>query len=484
MNKKFSLLILLCILLGAGVRSLFLSQQSFWFDEAFTYLMISKDLASAHAAEASKPVVYTVSLYYWALFFGYTEAALRSFSVLCSVISLVLLIPVGRLFLNRHGLLLFIFLVALSPMHVYYAQEARCYALLNCWLLAFVLSLVTFTRTQKWSAAIMTVVFAELALYTHFISVFFIATGFFYAVWQLRKERSALFRLVGMYVAIVLLFTPWLIQMLSTAAAGGQIRKYLFLKLPQTYVSFLFGDTLFPLSQDTMNDLSGFLQDFWLPLLLAAVVSAAFALLIVIDLFTKRKEQSGGALFLFAFMPVALVFLLSFKLMLLDERYVQFSSFFVFALVARTVSLRWHQRPVRVLFAVLILLQSWSIWNYFMDDRFGKEQWREVVQYIEKSATADTLIVFDVGYLDIAYQYYQTRPVESLRAIPNYSEPVEVPFEWEPRLESVDSFILIRSHVEHDLVLDTIQEQFLITEEKYYRNGKGITVYHLKRRNV
>lgn len=484
MNKKYNLLILLFILLGAGIRSLLLSKQSFWFDEAFTYSIISKDLSTALAAEVNNPPVYVVLLYFWGLIFGYSEAALRSFSVLCSILSLVLLIPLGRLFLNRQGMLLCILLVALSPMHVYYAQEVRCFALLNCWLLAFVLALVRFTRSQSWSAAVLAILFAELSLYTHFISVFFLATGFFYSAWQLRNARAALFRLVGMYVIIVLLFAPWLFQMLTAAAGGGQIRKYLLLKLPQTYVSFLFGETLFPLSQDTMSNLSGFLQDFWFPLLMATVVSAAFAALIVIDLFTKRKEQSDGALFLFAVLPVALVFLLSFKLMLLDERYVQFSSFFVFALVARSVSGRWHQRPVRVLFTLLLLLQSWSIWNYFMDDRFGKEQWREVVQDIEKSVTADTILVFDVGYLDIAYQYYQTRPVESLRAIANYSEPVEVPFEWETRLESVDSFILVRSHVEHDLVLTVIQERFRIAETKYYPNGKGITVYYLKRRHV
>ena len=469
---------------GVLLRFLLLSEQSLWFDEAFTYSLVSKDLATALAAEKNNPPLYVVLLHFWTQFFGLSEAGLRSFSAFASSITLLLMIPVGGLFVSRKALPVLVLLLALSSFHLYYAQEVRCFALLNCWLLGYVYFLERFSRSPGVLFAVGAVLFAEFSLYTHFISVFFIATGFFYGVFRLRADRKALLMLIVFHTVIVLLFAPWLLMMLQAASGGGQLRKYLLLKVPQTFVSFLFGDSLIPLGQDVMKNLEAFLRVYAVPLALAALVSVGLAILTLVNLLKSRTLNKQLLIWMFAFVPVLFVFLVSFRLMMLDERYLQFSSIFVFAILAEMFVSLWHRKTVKGLFALFLFLQTWSVWNYFTDARFGKEQWREVVAFVEPKLVADAPLMFDVGYLDIAYGYYQSKQVETIRAVSDYSSPQEPPFEWETRLETVDELILVRSHYLHDAVLEVLLSNYRIHEKRIFPNGKGITVYVLKRQNV
>ena len=44
------------------------------------------------------------------------------------------------------------------------------------------------------------------------------------------------------------------------------------------------------------------------------------------------------------------------------------------------------------LYSVLLLV---SLYNYYFTPRFGREQWREAVAYIESQDSGKTVIVFD-----------------------------------------------------------------------------------------
>ncbi len=205
----------------------------------------------------------------------------------------------------------------------------------------------------------------------------------------------------------MLLFLPWLMTLLRAASGGGQVRRYLLLKLPQAYFSFLFGDTLIPLDNQAVTHIRQTLLHF-APLLLMAVLSV-IALLPFVWRAWKRWGDPLLYVMMSASVPVLLAFLVSFKVMLFDERYLIAAAPFLYIIVAAAIAeLLWWRREhgsdwrsdvalsAVGLYSVLLLV---SLYNYYFTPRFGREQWREAVAYIESQDSGKTVIVFDASWL-------------------------------------------------------------------------------------
>ena len=118
--------------LAALVRFYHLAGQSLWSDEGNSVALARRsfsEIAHRTAFDIHPPLYYWL-LKIWISLFGDSEVGLRSLSVGLAV-GLVYVIGVlgTRLFSARVGLLA-AFIAALSPLQIYYAQEARMYMLL------------------------------------------------------------------------------------------------------------------------------------------------------------------------------------------------------------------------------------------------------------------------------------------------------------------------------------------------------------------
>jgi len=125
--------------------------QSFWRDEAFSYLLAKKNIVEIIflTAKDYNPPLYYLILHFWMKFFGHSEIALRSLSLIFywATIYIVFLF-LTEIFKIKNKLLLLlslIFFIA-NPVLIYYAFEARMYT-----LLAFfsVLSSYAFLKENK-----------------------------------------------------------------------------------------------------------------------------------------------------------------------------------------------------------------------------------------------------------------------------------------------------------------------------------------------
>src|SRR5262249_15858621 len=124
----------------------------------------------------SSPPLYYMAIGAWIQLFGASEAALRSLSVASSSLAIILVYALGReLFGPRQGLTASAF-VALSATQIYYAQEARPYALL---LIPVGLTLFACARYLRKPGSpliiLLYVVAALLGVYTHLTIVLFVA---------------------------------------------------------------------------------------------------------------------------------------------------------------------------------------------------------------------------------------------------------------------------------------------------------------------
>jgi 4-amino-4-deoxy-L-arabinose transferase-like glycosyltransferase len=123
----------LILLLAAALRFYNLSGQSLWADEGNSAALVRHsfiEIARRTAFDIHPPFYYWL-LKSWTFIFGTSEIGLRSLSALLGVALVYVIGILGtRWFSPRVGLLA-AFIAAVSPLQIYYSQEARMYMLLT-----------------------------------------------------------------------------------------------------------------------------------------------------------------------------------------------------------------------------------------------------------------------------------------------------------------------------------------------------------------
>ncbi|MGH3109800.1 MAG: glycosyltransferase family 39 protein, partial [Gaiellaceae bacterium] len=187
--------------LAALLRFPTLDRQSFWSDEAITVLltrMSFTDLLTTIGDTESTPPLYYVLAWIWAKVFGYGEIGLRSLSALAGTATVPVTFLAGAMLVGRRAGVAAAGLVAVSPLLVWYSQEARSYALavLLCGIsfaaLAYVLERPTTRSLSFWAVA------SVLAIASHYFAVFVVGAEL---LWLLLADRRPAARIAAAFVA-------------------------------------------------------------------------------------------------------------------------------------------------------------------------------------------------------------------------------------------------------------------------------------------
>src|SRR6188474_3156113 len=137
--------------LGLAVRFASLGVQSYHHDEVITAARVipgsfSEMLGQVEASESNPPLYYVLA-WGWAKVFGTGEVGLRSLTALFGAATVPVAFLIGRELANARAGLIAAALVAVSPMLIWYSQEARSYALLVFFGAVALLFLVRALRT-------------------------------------------------------------------------------------------------------------------------------------------------------------------------------------------------------------------------------------------------------------------------------------------------------------------------------------------------
>jgi uncharacterized membrane protein len=117
------------LIVALALRLYHLDTQEVWADAAFAFrLATSSDWPHALLRE-SNPPLYFILLWAWTGVCGITEVGIRSLSAVIGTLSVAAIIWTGRVFFTPAVGLWAGAFVAIAPMHIYYSQEARAYAL-------------------------------------------------------------------------------------------------------------------------------------------------------------------------------------------------------------------------------------------------------------------------------------------------------------------------------------------------------------------
>ena len=215
-------LIVLTLLAGA-LRFFALDSRDFWFDESCTFFYVHQLLSGSVGLDfliESTNLPYYLCLLPWTSIFGDSEAAYRSFSALAATLTVPLLGLVGRRLGGTSAGLLCAAFVALNPLHIFYAHEARAYAL---WVFLLSVALYCLCRAAQcmsrgWWGAYCLAMFICLPL--HYYTLYWVPCTLICLV--LAPRPRVVFRQWLMATAIVgLVFLPYFLAAVLPAAQEG-----------------------------------------------------------------------------------------------------------------------------------------------------------------------------------------------------------------------------------------------------------------------
>jgi 4-amino-4-deoxy-L-arabinose transferase-like glycosyltransferase len=221
-------------------------------DEAYTFAQaVSPDWLRSLFIDENPPLYYLL-MRWWVRLAGFTETALRAPSALFGALFIPACAAAGRTLFNRRVGLWCALAAAVSPLHVYYAQEARSYALLLLALLLAQLLAWESVRTGSRRLWLLATCCAVLALYTHTLAALGLLPLLFLPALQSPAElrRRNLRRLAATCAVCAAALLPWIwwdLFLRPHAAAGDDWIRPLWeatpplLALPRSLETMGFG---------------------------------------------------------------------------------------------------------------------------------------------------------------------------------------------------------------------------------------------------
>jgi mannosyltransferase len=199
------------LLAALGLRLFHLQERVLWFDEANSLLIARAgpaEIIDAVRDDTHSPLYYLI-LHYWRFAAG-GESGARLLSVLAGVATVAVAYSIGCALAGRGAGLLAAAFLSVCPLHVWYSQEVRMYALQTLLVALSFLFMVLALREQRGVLWAGYSIITALSLYAQYASAYaVIAQNVFVAIyyWRDRQKLRHWFLSQG---AVMLLFAPWL----------------------------------------------------------------------------------------------------------------------------------------------------------------------------------------------------------------------------------------------------------------------------------
>ena len=229
-KRRLILVIVIVTLLAAGLRLVGIGRESLWNDELSSWYRSGfsslSEVVSIGSVSDVHPPAHNILLFFVQRTLGDSETALRLPSAICGILSVPVLFILGCMLFNRFTGLLSATLLAVSPTHIYFSQEARPYAVL---ILAALVSVALLTMAlrrmldgEKPGIPLLTGLLANMVLleYLHYFGLLIAALELSALVTVALVRRKDRFVSGALCVLTAAAYIPW-IQIAARQAGGG-----------------------------------------------------------------------------------------------------------------------------------------------------------------------------------------------------------------------------------------------------------------------
>ena len=399
------------VLLAAALRFFALSRESLWFDEAFSVSVAEWDpkwvilKLTELGLRSTDRNLFHLMLHY-VILLGRSEVLVRAIPAISGILSVIALYALGKRLMGQTVALLAAFLLAVSPMHVWYSREARGYALLALFgLLAayFMLRALSDNRIESWLGY---VVLSACAAYTHSFGVLVIAALNLFAVLRfimLRGPRAVIARWFVAQVVLGLALAPFVRELTGQTSEGwgswiGEKYGVPTLKTLGITMGLFSFNTAF--DQNRRVYVLGLLV-FAVPCLVALIIGLRYVRRH--GWWQERGEAVAFAL-IYLVAPIGALFLASQFTPLYLERYLlPFVPPYLLIVAYGLISMPRLEWRAALMLALLAITIAGLLAVYTPGQ---KEDWRGGAAYVAAGAQDGDMIVIYDAYASIPFDFY------------------------------------------------------------------------------
>ena len=413
--------LVMVIAVGLAIRLFRLDFQSLWLDEVLTVQNSALPLSRIvfdPKVDRNFPPLHGMLVHAFMRLLGTSEIAVRLPSVLAGMISIPLIFGVARFWLGPAVGLLTAGLLSISPLHVWYSQEARPYAL----FIALALASVWFAqrllrRPADYSLQIGFVLSVSATLYCHLLALPFLLFVALYIL--LSAQPTGRGRALLLLCAIGVLTAPQLYQFWSSPPPVSANSSYRFNPVHLGYTVWTFG-TGYSLGPSLL-ELRGGMAALGRHLPILVPLLTVLAALFVRGARDLWRGDRGVFWSIAAWLTLPVGFAVLGAVVSAhpyNVRYVLLS-LPPFLLVLATGAHGRGRQVVRLAgMSFLLLLSLAALWNYYVRPEYQREDNRGATAFLNANARRGELVIASAPYTVVALRHYGLRGDLDLRPYP------------------------------------------------------------------
>ena len=343
------------------------------------------------------------------LLFGYSEFALRFFSLMCGVISVALIITLGTRLFNRAVGATAGALLVISAYQVWYSQEAKMYTLITMLALASIYFLRRAVEEGRLRFWIGVVVCTSLAMGAHILAALLIPVQvIMFLLWWPYSRRH----LIAGLIALACVTLPYY--------QVGRERVNLIFQAAETgFARYTLGEMLNVLGRAYTGGILNNLSDQVVLIVTGAAAALAIFGLIAIDAPTRSASRPDRiltrlSLLVWALIPTLTIAFISINRPLFTDRYLIWIQPAFYLAVALGLYALWDWiKPLAVIaFAALLIISGAGLITQGTTP--FKSDFRSAAQAIEPQIQPSDLVVFQIPYVQYDFDYYFRQPYHAV----------------------------------------------------------------------
>ncbi len=412
--------LILTALTGFLVR-MFRITESFWHDEAIGISIVERyslqEIISNYLPLDNHPPLYYLTLDIWTNIFGYSELWIRLLSVFLGIGTIVLVYYIYQEISGKKSVLASL-LLAISPLFIYFTQEARMYSMAAFFTsLAVLFFLRTFGKHNPWNYLWFAVGLLGM-FFSDYMPVFMYPVFIIFAI--IRKQKWSWWKWFLLSHIPLLVFgvmwIPILLQQLSSMSqqvqvfpmwkqlVGGFSIKHILL-LP---IKMIVGMTNF----ENKNIYYG--------MVLVASIPYVYVLAKGLNSFKKNI-----LVWLWLLVPPALAFIVSSVVPVFNFfRFIYILPAFALLLAVNAKNENFGKLSNYVIPTLLIIPSFFHVY-YQTKSITYRENWKQAVQDVESRIKDDEIVLLEYPHTLPGYYWYSQKKDMVLPAITKFQNTKE-----------------------------------------------------------
>lgn len=409
------------LLVGFGVRLFRLGAESLWYDETVSVYLAQQSIPDliAHTARDIHPPGYYLFLHIWQVLTAPSLQHGLEFlyawpSLMAGMLLLPLIFALGQRWFGPRVALTALWLGALHPFALWYSQEVRMYTVGAALGLLCLWAADKWLVDRSWRALVVYTLAGAVALYVLYYAAFALAAINLIIVGRIflhgsaapeRSHRQAIRQWIMAQIGVLALWLPWL------PIAWRQVTDP---PVPSWRGDVDLGEALGESLSALLVGQSG--QGLYVLFSLISLV-----VLIGFLCYTKQNTLHSVALFVYIFVPLFLILVLSTSVTpIYHVRY-----FFTYAAlaplllaVALEILARWRVAHLAGI-VVLLVLSGWSLIEFWQDPLYRADDHRTAVQTLAIGWRPGDAILVNAGWVyPVLSVYWPEKPSHAQLSVP------------------------------------------------------------------